>query len=251
MNNERGMWIWVLRLCLEPSFFVCFSLLWLCDANFTDVGRMCLMEAITFVSIRVSSNVTNDPEKHEQPLEWWWIWVKRDLGLSFIRNSIRTKRMTQKSHVTGAKRVQLIIGFEQHVQGRQPKKQQQIFVFNSDMTGITGKVSHFRNVIWSAKAEEKNNKQQQQNIKYKSNQSMKSPVDSGERDRELSLNVNIRAGGHEASWNPLIFQTWNSYNAKHFCSFFPIFFLRKRIFRQRNSVKRLLHASFFLSRAAS
>lgn len=107
--------------------------------------------------------------------------------------------MTQKSHVTGAKRVQLIIGFEQHVQGRQPKKQQQIFVFNSDMTGITGKVSHFRNVIWSAKAEEKNNKQQQQNIKYKSNQSMKSPVDSGERDRELSLNVNIRAGGHEAS----------------------------------------------------
>jgi hypothetical protein len=49
--------------------FFCFSLLWLCDANFTDVGRMCLMEAITFVSIRVSSNVTNDPEKHQQPLE--------------------------------------------------------------------------------------------------------------------------------------------------------------------------------------
>lgn len=50
-------------------FFFFFSLLLLCDANFTDVGRMCLMEAITFVSIRVSSNVTNDPEKHEQPLE--------------------------------------------------------------------------------------------------------------------------------------------------------------------------------------
>jgi hypothetical protein len=73
--------------------------------------------------------------------------------------------MTQKSHVTGAKRVHLIIGFEQHVQGRQPKKQQKIFVFNSDMTGITGKVSHFRYVIWSAKAEKKNNKQQQKKHK--------------------------------------------------------------------------------------
>lgn len=42
-----------------------------------------------------------------------------------------------------------------------------------------------------------NNKKKKQKINPIS--LMKSPVDSGERDRELSINVNIRAGGHEAS----------------------------------------------------
>jgi len=114
----------------------------------TDVGRVWLKEAITFVSIRVSPNVTNDPEKkkHERQLsdEFGWneIWASYSSGIRYAH-----KRMTQKALQAVQIATRWLSGLNTS-RVDSPRKKKKI-VFISDEWKNWESESFFRNVISS------------------------------------------------------------------------------------------------------